>query len=75
MGGQQRSRPQLRELEPEPATETTRLLGAGTSDSHNQDGAGPQLRRSASEEDVWDGDKDFEGLPWWRRPSVSGTQA
>ena len=48
------------------ANETTRLLqGRDEGDGAGADAGG------AGEADVWDGYKDFEGLPWWRRPSVS----
>lgn len=45
-------------------TESTRLLGASVEESRNE----------AVTEDTnggWDGLADFDGLPWWRRPSVS----
>ncbi|KAF7545121.1 hypothetical protein G7Z17_g9421 [Cylindrodendrum hubeiense] len=44
-------------------TETTRLLGNGDTSAQAEDGAD-------APEGGWDGYKDFEGLPWWRRPSV-----
>lgn len=58
-----------REVETEPeAAETTRLLGAGTSGNREQvDGAESQTNEDSN---IWDGHKDFEGLPWWRKPSV-----
>ncbi|WYZ45160.1 hypothetical protein EsH8_VIII_000476 [Colletotrichum jinshuiense] len=40
------------------ATETTSLLSAGARDD------------DSSCEDTWPGYADFEGLPWWRTPSV-----
>ncbi|KAF6801171.1 major facilitator superfamily transporter [Colletotrichum sojae] len=40
------------------ATETTSLLSAGASSGED------------SCEDTWPGYADFEGLPWWRTPSV-----
>ncbi|KAK1958548.1 major facilitator superfamily transporter [Colletotrichum sublineola] len=40
------------------ATETTSLLSAGAPDGNS------------SCEDTWPGYADFEGLPWWRTPSV-----
>lgn len=45
------------------ATETTRLLGANDRNSHEE----PARDASQSR---WDGCDDFEGLPWWRKPSV-----
>ncbi|POR37204.1 Nitrilase and fragile histidine triad fusion protein NitFhit [Tolypocladium paradoxum] len=47
------------------ATETTRLLGAGAHEDGHGHGAGANGR-----EDSWNGFDDFEGLPWWRTPSV-----
>ncbi|KAF4971907.1 hypothetical protein FSARC_1412 [Fusarium sarcochroum] len=43
--------------------ESTHLLPA---DSETRDGDS----ETASTTGAWDADKDFEGLPWWRRPSV-----
>lgn len=40
-------------------TETTGLLNSVTDELH------PEAGR-----DVWVGAEDFEGFPWWRRPSV-----
>lgn len=40
------------------ATETTSLLSAGASSGED------------SCEDTWPGYADFEGLPWWKTPSV-----
>ncbi|KAG9258956.1 major facilitator superfamily domain-containing protein [Emericellopsis atlantica] len=51
--------PLIREVPDYESTETSQLLGAGH-----------QRRESEEAEVVWDGDKDYEGLPWWRRPSV-----
>ncbi|KAM5368641.1 hypothetical protein ACJZ2D_009413 [Fusarium nematophilum] len=45
------------------ATERTRLLASGDLETRNGDGVD-------SNNGGWDGHKDFEGLPWWRRPSV-----
>jgi hypothetical protein len=47
------------------ATETTGLLGvgAGTHSSSSQEDRGGG----------WTGQADFEGLPWWKRPSVCFT--
>ncbi|GAB1318919.1 Tetracycline-efflux transporter [Madurella fahalii] len=47
------------EMNADDATETTGLLGAGTRSNENPDGG-----------DRWEGSEDFEGLPWWKRPSV-----
>lgn len=46
-------------------TETTRLLGGGAEENGNR-----AVVKSTSK-GGWDGLADFEGLPWWRRPSVS----
>jgi len=54
-----RTSPLIRELPDYESTETSQLLGAGH-----------QRRESEEAEVVWDGDKDYEGLPWWRRPTV-----
>lgn len=43
------------------STESTGLLGAGTR-SRDGDHDGREER--------WEGFEDFEGLPWWKRPSV-----
>ncbi|KAK7418487.1 hypothetical protein QQZ08_011239 [Neonectria magnoliae] len=43
--------------------ETTRLLNNDNQDAYCEDGA-------SAAEGGWDGYKDFEGLPSWRRPSV-----
>lgn len=45
------------------ANEATHLL---PSSSESQDG----LSETSSNTPAWDGLKDFEGLPWWRQPSV-----
>lgn len=50
-------------------TETTQLLGAGAEE--NGDGAVVETTNNGG----WDGLADFEGLPWWRRPSVSAPVA
>ncbi|KAH7145771.1 major facilitator superfamily domain-containing protein [Dactylonectria estremocensis] len=44
-------------------TETTRLLGNGAQDGLEGD-------RTDASDGGWDGYNDFEGMPWWRRPSV-----
>jgi hypothetical protein len=46
------------------ATETTHLLA--TSSIESRDGESVVSSSGSG----WDGYKDFEGLPWWRRPSV-----
>ncbi|KPM39793.1 hypothetical protein AK830_g6794 [Neonectria ditissima] len=49
-----------------PATEDTETTGL-----LNNDRQGPYTADDATTtEGGWDGYKDFEGLPWWRRPSV-----
>lgn len=45
-------------------TETTHLLGAGAGETADRTVENDQSR-------AWDGLSDFEGLPWWRTPSVS----
>ena len=51
----------LRRLSADGASEQTPLLGnGGTTDT-----------RKAS---VWEGEADFEGVVWWRKPSVSSNQ-
>lgn len=30
-------------------------------------------RSGSSDPPVWHGDRDFDGLPWWKRPSVRWT--
>lgn len=45
------------------ATETTALLDGAP-------GSGLRDDVSAPRKDSWAGSEDFEGLPWWRRPSV-----
>ncbi|KAL2023037.1 hypothetical protein VTK56DRAFT_3947 [Thermocarpiscus australiensis] len=42
-------------------TEATGLLGAGARSRGGHERPG---------NDTWDGYEDFEGLPWWKRPSV-----
>lgn len=37
----------------------------GLLDGQRSDGA-----EEPSDEGVWHGDRDFRGLPWWKRPSV-----
>ncbi|KAF4472637.1 tetracycline-efflux transporter [Fusarium albosuccineum] len=44
-------------------TETTRLLSADGPETRDGDSV-------SSSSSGWDGYKDFEGLPWWHRPSV-----
>ncbi|RSL58020.1 hypothetical protein CEP54_008026 [Fusarium duplospermum] len=46
------------------ATETTRLLAISSIESRDGESV------ASSSGSGWDGYKDFEGLPWWRRPSV-----
>ncbi|KAM7206831.1 Major facilitator superfamily domain containing protein [Naviculisporaceae sp. PSN 640] len=46
-------------------TETTRLLGTGARSSGPENGA-----HGASDDDRWTGLDDFEGFPWWKKPSV-----
>ena len=61
LDGDDRSGSDLSTAEP---TESTRLLGASVEESRNE----------AVTEDTnggWDGLADFDGLPWWHRPSVS----
>ncbi|KAH7017555.1 major facilitator superfamily domain-containing protein [Ilyonectria destructans] len=41
-------------------SETTSLLSHGAQGAQAEDAS----------DGVWDGYKDFEGMPWWRRPSV-----
>lgn len=55
------------DLEVRDATETTGLLGAGAEEVEEapEDGSDSLPRK-----DSWVGAEDFEGLPWWRRPSV-----
>ncbi|KAI0597071.1 hypothetical protein F4775DRAFT_274036 [Biscogniauxia sp. FL1348] len=45
-------------------TETTPLTGAGA----GQDEA--SSRNGEPRREAWVGSEDFEGWPWWRRPSV-----
>lgn len=45
-------------------TETTRLLGTGTRSS------GPSGEHGVKLDDRWMGLDDFEGFPWWKKPSV-----
>ena len=51
-------------------TELTPLLGGSRGGDDDGDGSGGgntgQGRKS-----TWDGEKDFEGRPWWNKPSVS----
>jgi hypothetical protein len=47
------------------ATETTRLLGAGSVASSESNSSVPSTGDGA-----WNGLDDFRGLPWWRTPSV-----
>ena len=51
------------------ASETSALLG--TDPSGQENGTANMGGASASHDDGWDGMKDFVGLPWWRKPSVS----
>ncbi|KAI8623877.1 MFS general substrate transporter [Xylariaceae sp. FL1651] len=46
-------------------TETTPLFGAGAGqqDEAENDNNGPRKQS-------WEGDDEFEGLPWWKRPTV-----
>lgn len=54
------SSPHVREVDDDiEATESTRLLRQIAAND-----------TADSKQDEWDGYKDFEGLPWWRRPSV-----
>lgn len=46
-------------------TETTGLLGTGTHSSGPGDG-----EHDAGIDDRWVGLDDFEGFPWWKKPSV-----
>lgn len=48
------------EVEVERATESTSLLGSGSTEGAQALGG----------EDSWDGLDDFKGEPWWRVPSV-----
>jgi hypothetical protein len=48
-----------------PRTETSHLLG-NTSNSSIDSIEEPE----DGNESTWPGAKDFEGLPWWRKPSV-----
>jgi len=55
--------------------EATPLLGngnggSGSGSGSNGGGSGLVDNGSATELE-WDGLADFEGLPWWRKPSVS----
>lgn len=50
--------------------ENAPLLAKGNDDSGaTYDGFGDGHERS---EQHWSGDKDFEGRPWWNKPSVGG---
>lgn len=55
------------DLDVRDATETTGLLGAGAESGH---GAPEVEGDSLPRKDSWEGSADFDGLPWWRRPSV-----
>ncbi|KND93116.1 Nitrilase and fragile histidine triad fusion protein NitFhit [Tolypocladium ophioglossoides CBS 100239] len=56
-------------LSPARRKETTRLLGAGAQE--DGDGVGEGNGAGANgRKDGWNGFDDFEGLPWWRTPSV-----
>lgn len=50
-------------------TETTHLLATGVEENDNIVTAGGVKGTNGG----WDGLADFEGLPWWRRPSVSAS--
>lgn len=55
------------DLDVRDATETTGLLGAGAESGH---GAPEVEGDSLPRKDSWEGSADFDGLPWWRRPSI-----
>ena len=44
-------------------SETTRLLGTDALNTHDSSS-------KATNDGRWEGYDDFEGLPWWQRPSV-----
>lgn len=46
--------------------ESTSLLAAGTASSH----AGSEDEVQPAGKDSWDGYEEFEGLPWYKQPSV-----
>ncbi|KAK4155817.1 major facilitator superfamily domain-containing protein [Chaetomidium leptoderma] len=48
-------------------TESTGLLGAGAGAGA---GAHSNGAHDGTRNDGWEGDADFAGLPWWKRPSV-----
>lgn len=52
-----------------PPGETTRLLGAGTRDPYETTDSDPQAD-APSRTDSWVGYKEYEHLPWHKRPSV-----
>ena len=47
------------------ASETTRLLNSVNDEVHPRADVYPVAGK-----DTWAGAEDFEGLPWWRKPSV-----
>lgn len=51
------------------ADETTRLLGAGTRTLHDAPSPDPESE-GPPRTDSWVGFKEYEHLPWYRRPSV-----
>lgn len=58
--------PKVHQLEDpaEGSSENSPLLGFEAPDIEDENGINETQSR-------WEGYKDFEGLPWWRRPSVS----
>jgi hypothetical protein len=49
-----------------PISEESPLLSNGSENGRNSAPSGNEGESDAE----WHGAKDFEGLPWWRRPSV-----
>ncbi|KAG7287911.1 hypothetical protein NEMBOFW57_007429 [Staphylotrichum longicolle] len=53
------------EIDIDDATEATGLLSTGARSNGTLDGTGARGREGS-----WQGDAEFAGLPWWKRPSV-----
>ncbi|KAI0428406.1 MFS general substrate transporter [Xylaria sp. FL1042] len=49
------------------STETTALIGVG---AEQQEGDEPGNNNGETRKQSWTGHDDFQGLPWWKRPTV-----
>ena len=59
------------DLEPDSDHEDSFLLPKQSGDNHLNSDGDTSVEEGEAHSEEWSGAHDFDGLPWWKRPSVS----